>query len=356
MGKRRWRDWLPWRRQGPPGPVSVNLALQGGGAHGAFTWGVLDRLLEDERLEIEGLSGASAGAMNAAVLASGWLHGGRDGARQALHGFWQQVSKSCRVGPLRAGPLEYLVNGWNRDWSPGYLMVSAITKVASPYQFNPSGFNPMLALLEERIDFDALRRSRRLKLFIAVTNVHTGRLRVLRNPELSAQALLASSCLPLLFHAVKLGDEYYWDGGYTANPPLFPLMFECDSKDIVLVQLEPSRRESVPTRLPEIVDRANEIAFNANLMRELQLLAMLEHGSSLFPMPRRLGRPAKRLHVHHVEAAGAMDGMGRTSRINAEWGFLLHLRDLGRQRAQRWLERHGAALGQRSSMDLSRYL
>lgn len=355
-GRRRAWHWLPWRRV-RSSRIVLNLALQGGGAHGAFTWGVLDRLLEEEDLRFEGLSGASAGAMNAVVFASGWLHGGREGAQSALHRFWQQVSVAARLGPLQASPLEYLMNGWNRDWSPGYLMMSALAKVASPYQFNPGGFNPLHGLLEELIDFEALHRCREPKLFIAATSVHSGMPRILRNPELNAQAVIASACLPLLFHAVRLGDEHYWDGGYTANPPLFPLLFECAGRDVLLVQLEPSWRPDVPTRVTEIVDRANEIAFNANLMRELQLLAMLQRPRHRFPVPPTpWGRKFKRVHMHHIEAADTIAGAGRTSRANTDWGFLQYLRDLGRARADEWLREHRTALGCRSSMDLQRFV
>jgi NTE family protein len=355
-GRRRWK-WLPWRWRRTPS-VPLSLALQGGGAHGAFTWGVLDRLLEEPEVDVQGISGASAGAMNAAVCASGWLRGRHEGAREALHRFWESVSKSAQMGPLQPRAFDYLLYGWNRDWSPAYMMMGALTKIASPYQFNPGGFNPLVKLLNAQIDFEALRASRRLQLFIAVTNVHTGMLRVLRNGELSAEGIVASGCLPLLFQAVKLGNEHYWDGGYTANPPLFPVLFECPARDLLLVQLEPSWRDKVPIRVPEIVDRTNEIAFNANLMRELQLLALLERPSSRFPVPRGWfgGDPSRRLHVHHVEAEDAVEGAGRSSRMNAEWGFLLHLRDQGRARADAWLARHAADLGRRSSMDLARYL
>ncbi|WP_258867918.1 patatin-like phospholipase family protein [Alkalilimnicola ehrlichii] len=354
---RRWRAWRRIRRFTRPKTAHLNLALQGGGAHGAFTWGVLDRLLEEEWLVLDGLSGTSAGAMNAVVLASGWLNGGRVGAKTALHGYWRAVSNTARMGPLQAGPLEYLIHGWNRDWSPAYIMLSALTKMASPYQLNPTGFNPLRRLLESHVDFERLRNNKRIKLFIAATNVQSGMLKLFRTHELSVDAVLASACLPLLFHAIRIEEAHYWDGGYTANPPLLPLMRECRSRDLLLVQLEPLWRGRVPTRLQEIVDRSNEIAFNANLLNELQVLAALEGPPGCFPIRRsRLGLLPVRYRLHHLETEGVIEGMGRTSRINADWSFLLHLRDLGRQQADAWLEAHKGDIGRRSTMTLNRYL
>ena len=349
----RWISHQSRPRRGRP-DLCINLALQGGGSHGAFTWGVLDRLLEEEQIGYEGISGASAGAMNAVVMASGFLNGGHQGARSALHAFWQSVSQAAHMGPLQPTPLEYLISGWNRDWSPSYLLLRAMAKLASPYQINPTGFNALIPLLEKHVDFEALRTTKKLKLFVAVTNLHSGMLRLLRNHELSPRGLAASACLPLLFHAVELDGEYYWDGGYSANPALSPLLFECRSRDLLMVQLSPLRHEQVPKQISDIIDRAGEISFNAGFLRELQMLAMMQDsaGSGLLnPIRRTLHR----LNLHQIHTEGALAEFGKTSRINAEWPFLQYLRDMGRNQADEWLRASGKALGRRSSLDLSQF-
>ncbi len=351
------RSWLGWRSR-KAGRRRINLALQGGGSHGAFTWGVLDRLLEEEDVYIEGISGASAGAMNAVVFADGWLRGRHEGAKEALSSFWREVGKSARGGPLQPTPMDYLISGWNRDWSPTYLLLKTLAKVASPYQLNPGGFNPLIQMLASRVDFEALRRSRELKLFISATNVHSGHLRIMRNPELSPEVVAASACLPLLFQAVKLDDgHHYWDGGYTANPALFPLILECRARDLLLIQLSPTWQSEVPIRVSEIVDRTNEISFNANLLRELHFLALMErefvrHWLPVSPMQRRL----RQLKLHQIHTDGAVEHFGQTSRINAEWPFLLHLRDLGRAQTESWLENHRSDLGRHSTLKLKEFL
>lgn len=344
----------PWLRAFTRRRPRLNLALQGGGAHGAFTWGVLDRLLEED-VDFEGLSGASAGAMNAAVLATGWLRGGSDGAREALHHFWYEISRISKS--FSPAPLDFLFSGWNRDWSPDFLLLSSLTKVASPYQLNPSGFNPIEQLLPRHIDFEALQRTDRLKLFIAATNVHTAHPRVFRNAEIDTRVLLASSCLPVLFQAVEIDGAHYWDGGYSANPALYPALLECASRDLLLVQLSPRLRPGVPTDIQEIAYRVNEISFSAHLFRELQLLAVLHQQSGRIPMafhPLRRRIRALRFHLIHTE--GATEDMGRASHINADWQFLVHLRDRGRETADAWLVRNRRALGRRSSERLERFL
>ncbi|MCC5809203.1 MAG: patatin-like phospholipase family protein [Ectothiorhodospiraceae bacterium] len=324
-----------WLRRRPP---RINLALQGGGSHGAFTWGVLDKLLE-EGYRFEGISGASAGAMNSAALACGWQQGGADGARETLERLWRTVSDQSTLSPMRASPLEHLFHGWNRDYSPGFLFLSGLTQMASPYQFNPTGYNPLLGIVEKVIDFDALRRRGSPRLFIALTNVHSGRLELRRNDAITPQVLAASACLPLLFHAVQLDGAAYWDGGYTGNPALYPLIFECKSPDLLLIQLTPAQRDEVPRKVPEIMDRITEINFHSTVMRELQLLALLSkhHG---------LGRD---LYLHRVDTRDATKHLGRASRVNTDWEFLSHLRDTGRDYAGEWLERYGRSVGRRST-------
>ncbi len=342
---------MGWFHRRPP---ALKLALQGGGAHGAFTWGVLDRLLEED-LDFEGLSGASAGALNAAVFATGWLRRGADGAREALHDFWLNISDSSRS--LRQAPLDFLFSGWNRDWSPDFLLLTSLTKVASPYQLNPSGFNPLEQILADHIDFDLLQNTRRLKLFVAATNVHTAHPRIFHNREITSNALLASSCLPILFQAVEIDGEHYWDGGYSANPALYPLLLECSCRDLLLVQLSPRNRTDVPTHINDIAHRINEISFSAHLFRELQMLAVLHRQGRHIPLALHpLRRRVRALHFHLIHTEGVTEDMGRASHINADWSFLTHLRDRGRETADAWLTRHRAALGKRSSERLERFL
>lgn len=316
-------------RAAAPAGRRLTLALQGGGSHGAFTWGVLDRLLE-AGYEPEGISGASAGAMNAAALACGWQRDGADGARETLHTLWQTVSTQSVLSPIRSTPLEKLFHGWNRDLNPGYLLLSGLSRLASPYQFNPSGYNPLIPILEGALDFDALRDASAPRLFISLTNVHTGELELRRNAELTPQVLAASACLPLLFHAVELDGQHYWDGGYTGNPPLYPLIFECRSPELLLIQLIPGHLGEVPRRTADIVNRASEISFHANIMRELHLLDLLSRNHGL----------GRRLRLHRIGTEGVTQGMGQASRLNTDWEFLTHLRDEGRARAEAWL--HGA--------------
>lgn len=317
-------------------PAPLNLALQGGGSHGAFTWGVLDRLLEEEELTIEGISGASAGAMNAVILANGYLDGGRAGAQRALRAFWEDVSRTSRLNPLQNAPFTTALASWMRAWSPGYALLRTLARNTSPYQLNPSGYNPLLSLLERHVDFERLRRSRQPKLFIAVTNVHTGELRVLRNHELTPAALAASACLPMLFHAIALDDgQHYWDGGYSANPPLTPLLLECRSHRLLLVRLSPLYHPEVPQSADEILARANEFTFNAGLLRELQILQQMQK-QARFGVGR-LARRLRALELHEIHTDGQLLAFGESSRGNADWPFLQHLHRLGWRQADQWL-------------------
>ena len=225
---------------------AVNLALQGGGSHGAYTWGVLDRLLEDDRIEIEALSGTSAGAMNAVVLADGLMADGRAGARAALERFWRAVSEAGRLSPIRRNPIDVWMGNWSLDRSPGYLMLDLMSRVLSPYDLNPLDGNPLLDLVESAVDFERVRSCDRVQLFVSATNVESGRVRVFRREELSAKAVMASACLPFLFKAVQIDGVPYWDGGYMGNPALFPFFRRCRSDDVVVVKINPVVRPGVP--------------------------------------------------------------------------------------------------------------
>src|SRR3954453_14899870 len=255
-------------------PVLGDFALQGGGAHGAFTWGVLDRLLEEPWLGIDGISGTSAGAMNAAVLVDGHAEGGAAGARAALETFWRRVSEAARFSPLRRGPLDVILGRWTLDSSPIYVAMDLMSRLVSPYDLNPMGRNPLREILAETIDFGRLARAP-IKLFITATNVRTGRGHVFRNDAVTPDVLLASACLPTMFQAVEIDGEHYWDGGYAGNPTITPLVRECKSRDTILVQINPVERPGYPRSARDILNRLNEVSFNAVLLKELRMIALL---------------------------------------------------------------------------------
>ena len=330
-------------------PRRISLALQGGGAHGAFTWGVLDRLLEDERLEIEAISGTSAGAMNAAVVADGLERGGRDGARASLERFWDAIGRIGRFGPIQRGPFELATGNWNLHQSPSYILFDWMSRFLSPYQFNPLNYNPLLTTLREEVDFARVRCCGKIRLFIAATSVRSGKIRIFENADLSAEAVMASACLPHLFQAVEIEGEPYWDGGYMGNPAIYPLIYGCETRDVVIVQINPMSREETPTSTPEILDRLNEISFNSSLMREMRAIAFV---SRLLEEHRLDENRYKRMLVHRIEADEAMQALGASSKLNADPAFLRHLRDEGRAAADGWLKRNFKALGARSTIDI----
>ncbi|HSV58712.1 MAG TPA: patatin-like phospholipase family protein [Variovorax sp.] len=328
----------------------VNLALQGGGAHGAFAWGVLDRLIEDGRLRFEGISATSAGAMNAAVLAYGWTQGGADAAREALAGFWRAVAEAgARYSPYKPLPWLGLTGDHSLDNSPGYLMMDMATRVFSPYQLNPLNFNPLREVLEQHVDFAALRRHSDIKLFLAATNVETCKVRVFQCRDISADAVLASACLPQLFQAVQIDGEHYWDGGYVGNPAIYPLIYDCDSRDVLIVHLNPVVRRGCPRTAAEIMNRLNEVSFNSSLMREMRAIAFV---TSLVERGKLQADEAKQMLIHSIRADEEMTQFGVSSKLNADWGFLQMLRDKGRAHAERWLAKHFDAIGERSSVDI----
>ncbi|MBI3512930.1 MAG: patatin-like phospholipase family protein [Proteobacteria bacterium] len=327
----------------------INLALQGGGAHGAFTWGVLDKLLEDGRVSIEGMSGTSAGAINAAVAADGFIKGGRDGAREALDRFWRMLSQASSFSPLRPTLFDQLRQDWNMDQSPNYIFFDLVTRLLSPYELNPFNLNPLRDILEATVDFEALRHSDQIQLFTTATNVRSGKVRVFDTDEISVDVLMASACLPLLFKAVEIDGEAYWDGGYMGNPALFPLVYNCSSRDLVIVQVNPLSRLEVPTSARDILNRINEISFNSTLMREMRALATV----SKFLRDGALDEQRyKDVHVHLIEAETEMRSLGTSSKMNADFDFLYYLRELGRAAATIWLDDAWDAIGARSSIDV----
>lgn len=329
---------------------TVNLALQGGGAHGAFAWGVLDALIEDGRLAFEGISATSAGAMNAAVLAHGWTEGGPAGARQALGRFWRAVADSAtRHNPwspfAAAAPWKEL----SLEHSPAWMLADLCTRMFSPYQFNPWNYNPLREVLEAHVDFAALRRQSAIKLFLAATNVETGKVRIFRSGDISADAVLASACLPLLFQAVQVDGQYYWDGGYLGNPAIYPLIYDCDARDVVIVHLSPIVRKGCPRTPAEILNRINEVSFNSSLMREMRAIAFV---TSLIERGKLPADEFKRMRIHSIRADEEMARHGVSSKVDADWGFLMHLRDQGRDYAQHWLAANFRKIGRSSSVDV----
>ncbi len=345
----------PGRPDGPGPPVratlAVDLALQGGGAHGAFTWGALDRLLQEPWLRIDGISGTSAGAMNAAVLADGFAVNGADGARLALEQFWRRVSRAAASSPLRRGPLDILLGRWTLNSSPAFVALDMMSRVFSPYELNPRGYNPLTDILRESVAFERLAASP-IRLFVTATNVRTGRGRVFRNPEITPEVLLASACLPTMFQAIEIDGEPYWDGGYAGNPTITPLVRECESRDTILVQINPVERPGTPRTASEILNRLNEISFNSTLLKELRMIAVLRQVAE--PGNTEGARWAG-MRIHRVSSE-AMVKLGHSSKLNAEWPFLSMLRDEGRRAAEDFLSVHREDLGRVSTLDLDSML
>jgi NTE family protein len=343
-------------RPKPTSPKRINLALQGGGSHGAFTWGVLDRLLEDDRLEIEGISGTSAGAMNAAALAQGYVDGGREGAKASLDRFWGRISDFARFSPLQRTLMDKLMGNWNLDTSPAYMMLDTIGRALSPYQTNPLNWQPIRTVLEEEIDISRIRRSKTINLFVSATNVRTGKIRVFDRKDLSIDALLASACLPTVFQAIEIDGDPYWDGGYMGNPAIFPLIYECESPDVVIVQINPVEREGTPRTTAEILNRLNEITFNSSLIRELRAIAFVQR---LIHQDMLHGDHVQRLKLMHIHMIGAEEHMkefGASSKMNADAEFLAYLKELGRAQAEAWLAKNFDKIGKHTSIKIDDYL
>ena len=326
----------------------INLALQGGGAHGAFTWGVLDHLLQDERLEIEGISGASAGALNAVMLADGLARGGRAEARKRLAEFWRGASADGNLPRVQRAVIDRLFSFFPFEGSPMTAWFDVVSQFISPYDFNPLNINPLKELIEKFVDFDAIQRCKEPQLFISATNVTTGRLRVFAGPKVTADVVMASACLPTLFRAVEIDGVPYWDGGYSGNPTITPLVRECDSHDTLLVAVNPVERPGTPTSAREILDRLNEVSFNATLLKELRMIALLRQVAD--PGSTE-GRNWAEMRIHLI-ASKVLATLGASSKFNAEWDFLCMLRDEGRRAAAAFLAANSDNIGRQSSVDL----
>jgi NTE family protein len=332
----------------------VNIALQGGGAHGAFAWGVLDRILEDGRLDIEALSATSAGAMNAVVMAYGVSLGGPAGARDKLSEFWTEISRAGELySPVRTLPWEKWLQayGFQSEFSPTYHAFQAMTHLFSPYQLNPFNFNPLKDVLLRVVDFEKLSHcNKATRIFLSATNVRTGKIRVFHNEELTVDVVMASACLPYVFQAVEIEGEAYWDGGFMGNPAIFPLIYHGASKDVIIVHINPIERKKLPKTAPEIFDRMNEISFNSSLMREMRAV---EFVTRLIDEGALDGSKYHRMRVHSIRDDAEMAQLGVATKLNPDWEFLCRLRDAGRRRAEEWLDQNYDRVGHDSSVDLA---
>jgi NTE family protein len=329
---------------GPRAEKTVSLALQGGGAHGAFTWGVLDALLEDERLAVDAIAGASAGAMNAVVMVQGWLEGGIDGARSALETFWRRASIDASLSRTQRRLLSWILGFWsNQAWT------GAIAQSFSPYRTNPLNINPVRDAIDALIDFDRVRACTDVEIFISATNVWTGKVAIFKRRELTADHLMASACLPTVFQAVEIDGVPHWDGGYMGNPALFPLYYETTTDDILLVQINPLARRQTPRTAREIHDRLNEITFNGNLLRELRAVAFVKR---LIEEGKLSPDEYKNVHLHRIDGSGVLDDYESSSKGKGEWDFFVQLRDAGRRTTRSWLAANYGAIGARGTFDV----
>ena len=337
------------RKVAEKSPKMVNIALQGGGSHGAFTWGVLDRLLEDGRINIEAISGTSAGAMNAVVVADGMMKGGADGARQAMDDFWQAVGREGAKSPIQRSFANKITGDWSLDTSLSFLFFDNLSRMVSPYDLNPLNSNPLRNLLEAQIDFERVAACNKMKLFISATNVHTGRVRVFNCGEITADVVMASACLPFMFQAVEIDGVPYWDGGYMGNPSLFPFFNSCISNDVVLVQINPIERKTTPKTAREIMDRVNEISFNSSLMKDLRAINFVDR---LIEDGKLDPADYSQVLLHRIDPGEEMLALSASTKINAEMAFLTHLRDIGREVASKWLEQNFDDIGKKSSVNI----
>jgi NTE family protein len=331
---------------------NVNLALQGGGAHGAFVWGVVDRLLEDGRVLIEAISATSAGAMNAVALASGMANGGPDGARQCLHNFWQEVSRADLLFDLYS-PLNQWIQALKLppEYHPFHAAIHFLTHTLPPGLLNPLNVNPLKALLLKVIDFERLNVSQEApELFVSATNVRTGKMKVFQTPDITVDSVLASACLPPFFQAVEIDGEHYWDGGYLGNPAIFPLIYRRGSKDVIIAQVTAIKRDELPASAADVLHRITEISFNSSLMREMRAVAF---ATRLIDNGELDGTKHSRMFIHWIGNDRLMSELGTATQFHPEWSLLCRLRDAGRETAGRWLDENFDHLGSRSTVDIA---
>ncbi len=328
----------------------IDVALQGGGAHGAYSWGVIDRLLDDDRIEIEGICGTSAGAMNGVCTIYGLNKGGKNMAKHLLVKFWHKISEAGKNSPLQPSMFDKMMSKGNMDFSPGYKFFSMTSENMAPAQFNPLGYNPLEKILNELIDFEELHRFNPPKLFVCATNVLTCEPKIFGPAQITAKAILASACLPYMYHAVEIDGEFYWDGGYMGNPPLEPLIYNTeDTDDILLVQVNPFKIKEVPSNIEEIKDRVNEISFNASLHHEIRLI---EFKRTLIEKGITLDGELKATFLHNISADEDLGQFNLSSKLNTSWDFLMHLKNLGYEACSKWLDKNYHSIGKESTLKL----
>jgi len=334
------------------GEKVVNLALQGGGSHGAFTWGVLDRILEDGRLTFDGVTATSAGGVNAVVLADGLADGGREGAREHLRNFWKKMSEMASTSIIAPSFFDQMNPNFGLEHTPGYVFVDVLSRILSPYQLNPFDINPLRDLLNEVVNFERVREQRIVKLFLSATNVRSGKVKVFDRDEISANAVLASACLPFMMRAPEIDGEIYWDGGFMGNPAIFPVIYGCEARDVIMVHLTPTERPETPTNSRQIINRMQEISFNSSLMREMRAIAFFTQLIDEGKIPG-----GKRMFMHLIEAEDVIRDLAGSSKMNGTWKFLTHLFEVGRERADRWINANYDRLGKENTVDLqAKYL
>ncbi|WP_431094470.1 patatin-like phospholipase family protein [Polaromonas aquatica] len=353
---------LPENPTSDPSLRRVNLALQGGGSHGAFTWGVLDALLADERIEFDGISGASAGAVNAVALAHGFATAQRDNspektyprdaARASLSKIWQGVAAMGSLGSMADSISKMLIGGWVTNRVSANLTGSTLTQWMSPYQSNPLDINPLRKLLQAEIDFHAIASLQAPKAFVSATHVATGRAEIFSGKHLTLQAVMASTCLPTLFQAVEIDGQHYWDGGFSSNPSLLPLISECSSRDIIMVQINPLRRANIPRTSHDIADRVNELTFNASLLSQMRTIDFINR--LLADGRLQEGEKYKSLLLHRIDGGEALENLPSSSKMSADGAMIEKLFEMGQGAAKRWLRRHFEALGQQSTVNIRR--
>lgn len=333
-----------------PVKKKLKLALQGGGAHGAYAWGVIDALLEDGRIEIEALVGTSAGAMNATVTAFGLVSGGPERARELLVDFWKRASDAGKSGPLQPTPIDKYFSRGNMDYSPLFTMFDVVSRVFSPYEINPQNINPLQDIIDHMVDFEVLRKGGdTVKLYIAATNVLNGRLKIFDISQISPKVVMASACLPFLFQAVEIDHEYFWDGGYSGNPPIFPLLYAGGSSDVLIVQINPINIPDVPRTAKAIMDRVNTLSFNSSLMREMRTVQFV---TDLLDRNELDAAKYPRAYIHTIDAEAELAQFSVSSKLNPDWEYLTFLHSLGRRKAKRFLEFNFDRIGVESTTDV----
>lgn len=331
----------------------VCIALQGGGAHGAFTWGVLDRLLEEDAVVAEAMCGTSAGAVNAVTCAYGLHIGGPAKAKELMEKLWHKVALSGSF-LFKPSIFDQMYGNGDIHNSPSFMMFNTLTQFLSPYNFNPLNYNPLKDVLNSLIDFEELKLYNKKKLFICATNVKTNRAKIFTNKEITVDAVLASACLPFLFQAVEIDGEFYWDGGYMGNPPIAPLITNTNIRDIILIKINSININSVPTSARDIADRVNEISFNSSLINEMKLIhyrnELIRNG-----ILKTDNKTNREIFVHTISGYEALSQMSQSSKMNISWDFLLSLKEKGRQIAEKWIQTDYQNVGLKSTFDVEEH-